>query len=225
MTSQRQEVTALANLRAGPAKASHYLLSAKFVSLCLISNIEKWRFYDFIFDGLCLRLDRNRSKAPDSSPPGLSRRSRLGGHSAQVIGMAGTSPAMTKWGPPRVLSLLRQRRPGRLEVAPREPLFERRAQQIGRVEGRDGANFPRAGMIDAPPAARPADALGQAEQRGGRRAAEAHQDVGIGQFDLALDERQADPAFLRGRRAGARGAAREEVGHVGRGRIPPPLPR
>jgi len=52
-------------------------------------------------------IRRNREMSPpvvrgtkvvavDSSLPGLSRRSRSGGRSAQVIEMAGTSPAMTK---------------------------------------------------------------------------------------------------------------------------------
>jgi hypothetical protein len=40
---------------------------------------------------------RNRAKLVASSP-GLSRRSRSGWHSGRFIGMAGTSPAMTKWG-------------------------------------------------------------------------------------------------------------------------------
>src|SRR5262245_53905540 len=41
-----------------------------------------------------------------ASSPGLSRRSRSGWRSAQFVGMAGASPAMTKWELPEVLPLL-----------------------------------------------------------------------------------------------------------------------
>src|SRR5215467_12285773 len=92
-------------------------------------------------------------------------------------------------------------RPQRLadcqKIPPREPLLERRAQQIGRMERRNGADFARAGMIVAPAAARSADAVRDAEQGGTGGAAEAHQDVRIGKFDLSLDEWQANLTFLR----------------------------
>ena len=44
--------------------------------------------------------------AAKPSSPSLSWRFRPGGHSALMIEMAGTSPAMTKSEPPRVLPLL-----------------------------------------------------------------------------------------------------------------------
>src|SRR6516162_4672410 len=93
-----------------------------------------------------------------------------------------------------------QRLPDRQKIAPREPLLQRRTQQVSRVESSNGANFAGAGVIDAPATARPADALRNAEQCGAGGAAEAHQDVGIGELDLALDKGQANLAFLRCRR-------------------------
>src|SRR5215470_12043818 len=70
-------------------------------------------------------------------------------------------------------------------------------------------------MINTPAAAGPAYALGHAEQGGRRRAAEADQDVGIDKFDLAFDERQADLAFLRRRRAVAGWTPWDDIGDVG----------
>src|SRR5215470_16610300 len=122
-----------------------------------------------------LRRDGNTSKTPDSpssacirtlrSPAFMVRQGRRrrmvhACRNAMAAGLVNEEPkfqSQTKNSArPNMGSSFRQRRPDRLEVAPGEPLFERRAQQIGRVEGRDGANFPRAGMIDAPAAARPA---------------------------------------------------------------------
>jgi hypothetical protein len=52
------------------------------------------------------------------------------------------------------------------EIPPGKALFERRAQQVGRVEGGDGADVAGAGVIGAPASAELADAVGHAEQGG-----------------------------------------------------------
>src|ERR1700738_655017 len=58
-----------------------------------------------------------------------------------------------------------QRLLDREEIAPREAFLERRAQQIGRMEGRECADLARAGWIGEPAAARALDPLPGAEQR------------------------------------------------------------
>ena len=116
---------------------------------------------------------------------------------------------------------LAQRLLDREKIAPGEALLQRRAQQIGRMEGRDGADLARAGMEVEPAPARALDAFLDAEQRLRRRAAEADQHVRIGELDLALDERQADLALLRRRRAVAGRAPRNDVGDVGAAAVEP----
>jgi hypothetical protein len=80
----------------------------------------------------------------------------------------------------------------RQEIAIDQPLRRRRAQQIGRVEGGERLDLARAGVELEPAAARLGDAFGNTEQRLRRRPAQAHQQVGIGELDLAADERQAN---------------------------------
>ena len=79
-----------------------------------------------------------------------------------------------------------------------------------------------AGVVLVPAAAKLEDALAVSHQLRGRRAAEADQEIGIGELDLPLDERAAGGGLLRRRRAVARRAPRDDVGDVdrlrGRGR-------
>ena len=93
------------------------------------------------------------------------------------------------------------------------------------MEGRHRADLARAGVEREPAAARLGDAVLGRQQRLGRRIAQADQHVGIGELDLALDERQADRGFLRRRRAVAGRPPRHDVGDVdamcGRARSPP----
>src|SRR5450755_2798319 len=70
------------------------------------------------------------------------------------------------------------------EIAPDEAFFDRVAQEIGRVEARDGADLAGAGVIGVPAPARSFDAFLDAEQRLRRRTTEADQHIGIGQLDL-----------------------------------------
>src|SRR4051794_2648545 len=88
----------------------------------------------------------------------------------------------------RALTLF-QRLPDGLQVSPRQTLLQRLAQQVGRVQGRNRADLARAGVVLAPAAPGPGDPVLQAQQRLGRRPAEAYEDVRVGQLDLALDER------------------------------------
>src|SRR5262249_60866571 len=81
------------------------------------------------------------------------------------------------------------------EIAPDEAFLDWVAQEIGGVEGRDGPDLAGAGVIGVPAAARPADAFLDAEQRLCRRTAEADQDVGVGELDLAQREGQAGLGF------------------------------
>jgi hypothetical protein len=64
----------------------------------------------------------------------------------------------------RAVRLLRQRLLDGQEIPPRETLLQRRAQQVGGVEARNGADFAGAGVIGVPASARPADALLDAER-------------------------------------------------------------
>ena len=66
------------------------------------------------------------------------------------------------------------------------------------MESRQCADLPLAGLEIEPASARLGDALLDAEQRLRRRSAEADQDIGIGELDLAQDEGQADLLLLRG---------------------------
>src|SRR5262249_12478901 len=63
------------------------------------------------------------------------------------------------------------------------------------------------------------DPVLDAKQRLHRRTAKTDQNLGIGEFDLAPYERQADGGFLRGRRAGAGRPPRYDVSEVGRGAV------
>ena len=109
----------------------------------------------------------------------------------------------------------------RAQILPRHPLVGRRAQQIGRMERGDGADGAGAGVVVEPFAARLHDALAGRQQRLRRGIAERHQHVGIYEFDLALDERQADLRLLRRRRPVAGRPPRDHVGDIGLGTIEP----
>ena len=65
------------------------------------------------------------------------------------------------------------------------------------------------------------DAVAGRQQRLGRGIAERHQHVGIDQFDLPLDERQADLRLLRRRGAVAGRPPRDHVGDVGLAAVEP----
>ena len=112
--------------------------------------------------------------------------------------------------------LLDQRLFDREEIAPGETLLERTAQQKSRVKGRHGADLARAGVEGEPAPARLGDAFLDAKQRLRRWAAETDENVGIGKFDLPLNERQADLRLLRRRRAISGWAPRNDVGDVDR---------
>jgi len=118
-------------------------------------------------------------------------------------------------------SSLRQRLGDRAEILPGHPLVGRRAQQIGRVEGRDRADLAAAGVVVEPFAAGAHDAFAGCQQGLGRRIAERHQHVRVHQFDLTLDERQADLGLLRRRGAVAGRSPRNHIGDVGRLTIQP----
>ena len=109
----------------------------------------------------------------------------------------------------------------RAQILPRHPLVGRRAQQIGRVERRDGADGSGAGIVVEPLAAGLHDALAGRQQRLRRGIAERHQHVRIDEFDLPLDERQADLRLLRRRRAVAGRPPRNHVGDIGLAAVEP----
>ena len=140
------------------------------------------------------------------------RRGQAGGAGAGAI-FASSLLVRASCGPQRLLD--------RQKIPPGEPLLQRAAQQKGRVERRHGADFARAGVEGEPAPARSRDAFLDAEQRLRRGLAEADQKVGIGELDLAPDERQADRGFLRRRRAVAGRPPRHDVGDVGGGAIEP----
>ena len=89
------------------------------------------------------------------------------------------------------------------------------------MEGGDGADGARAGVVVNPLAAGLHDAVAGRQQGLGRGIAERHQHVGIDQFDLPPDERQADLGFLRGRRPVAGRPPRNHVGDIGLAAIDP----
>ncbi len=82
------------------------------------------------------------------------------------------------------------------------------------MERRHGADFAFAGVERVPAPARLGDAFLDAEQGLRRWAAEADENVGIDEFDLAPDERQADRRLLRRRRAVAGRPPGHDVGDV-----------
>ena len=82
------------------------------------------------------------------------------------------------------------------------------------MERCDRADHACTGVVVEPAATRLHDAFARRQQRLRRRIAERHQNVRIDQFDLALDERQADLGFLRRRRPVARRAPWNDVGDV-----------
>src|SRR5262245_48755028 len=88
------------------------------------------------------------------------------------------------------LHCLAERLLDRKEVAPGEPLLQRLPQQIGGMQGCDGADFAPSRPEREPAPARLEDAVADVEQGLGRWPAEADQDVRIGQLDLAQSERQ-----------------------------------
>ena len=114
-----------------------------------------------------------------------------------------------------------QRFRDRAQILPGHPLVGRRAQQIGRMEGGQRADHAGAGVVIEPAPAGLHDALAGRQQGLGRGIAERHQHVRIHQFDLALDERQADLRLLRRRRPVARRPPRNDVGDVGAGAVEP----
>src|SRR5260370_11662269 len=83
------------------------------------------------------------------------------------------------------------------------------------MEGGQRANFTATGLIGKPPSPRTRDAVLDAEQSLHRRSAKTYQNVRIGEFDLAADERQADSSFLRRRRAVTRRSPPHDIGDVG----------
>ncbi len=82
------------------------------------------------------------------------------------------------------------------------------------MKRRQGADPPDAGVVFAPPAAELQNALRRVKQFARRGAAEEHQEIGVGQFDLALDERPADGGLLRRRASVSRRTPRHDVGDV-----------
>ena len=76
-----------------------------------------------------------------------------------------------------------------------------------------------AGVVVEPFAAGLHDAVAGRQQGLRRGIAERHQHVRIHEFDLALDERQAGQGLLRGRRAVAGRAPRNQVGQIDGGAV------
>src|SRR5215470_1182190 len=95
----------------------------------------------------------------------------------------------------------RQRFLQRQKISPSKALLQRAAQEKGRVKRGQCANFAPPGVVGKPATARTRDPVLDAKQRLHRRTAKTDQNLGIGEFDLAPYERQADGGFLRGRRA------------------------
>ncbi len=111
----------------------------------------------------------------------------------------------------------RQRLLDRQEIPPGQPLLQRLAQQIGRMQRGGGADFTAAGVEREPAPARLEDSVAAAEQRLRRWPAETDQHVRIDQLDLAQRERQADRQFLRRRRAVAGRPPGHDIGDIGIG--------
>ena len=70
--------------------------------------------------------------------------------------------------------------------------------------------------MDLPVPAQPQNAIGGMQQRLGRRTAQRHQHLRLGQFDLPLDERAADFGFVRRWCAVSRRPPGNDVGDIGR---------
>src|SRR5262245_63630513 len=97
----------------------------------------------------------------------------------------------------RSIALSRECLLDREKIPPGKALLQRLAQEICRMQRRHRADLARAGVKGEPAPARLEDAVLAVEQRLGRRIAEADQDVGVGELDLAQREWQADRGFLR----------------------------
>src|SRR3982751_4200284 len=82
------------------------------------------------------------------------------------------------------------------KITPSKALLRRLSQEIGGVERWQGADFACAGMKRKPAPASLENSILHVEQRLRRRVPQTHQDIGIGEFDLAQNEWQADCRFL-----------------------------
>ena len=112
--------------------------------------------------------------------------------------------------------------PSRSRADPATPSACRTASATDRPDGRwRSRGSARAGVVVEPLAAGFHDAFAGRQQRLGRGIAERHQHVRIDQFDLALDERQADLRLLRRRRAVAGRPPRNDVGDIGVAAVEP----
>ena len=124
--------------------------------------------------------------------------------------------------PTKLTSAASYRAPSRSRADPATPSACRTASAADRPDGRS----PSRGWCGCrcrsrTIAARPHDALAGRQQRLRRGIAERHQHVRVHQFDLALDERQADLRLLRRRRAVAGRPPRNDVGDVGLAAVEP----
>src|SRR4029079_6958268 len=116
---------------------------------------------------------------------------------------------------------LLQRLCDRAQILPRHALVPGRAQEIGRVESGDRADDARAGVVLEPTPTSFHDALARLQQRLRGRVAKRDQHIRIYQFDLTLDEREADLGLLRRRSAVAGRTPRNYVGDVGARTVEP----
>src|SRR5262245_14965231 len=89
------------------------------------------------------------------------------------------------------------------------------------MKRRHGADLARASLEAKPAPARLGDSLVSRQQSLGRGIAEADQDIGIDQLDLAPYEGQADRSLLRRWRAIAGRPPRHDVGDIGAFAIEP----
>src|ERR1019366_6844627 len=89
-------------------------------------------------------------------------------------------------------------------ILPCQLFLRRLAQKIGRVQPGDRSDFLTGRRIAEPAPTQTHDALLAAEQGLRRRRAEADENFGVHERDLAACEGQAAPRFQRGRRAVSR---------------------
>src|SRR3954449_2850852 len=114
-------------------------------------------------------------------------------------GQCTCSTVFVMWRLPSLVAdqpLRRQRLFDCQKIPPGKALLHRLEQQIGGMQRGNRADLTRAGMERQPASAGLKDTVLAVEQRLRRRTAEAHQNVRVGEFDLAQREGQTNRGFL-----------------------------
>src|SRR5271170_6516766 len=101
------------------------------------------------------------------------------------------------------------------QIGPCLPLLSGLSQQVGGMEHRQRAQRPPiAAMIRKPGSTRAGNSFPDTQQSLGGRRAQTNEDLGGGELDLSLDERQTGLRLLKGWGSIARRAPRNDIGDI-----------